>query len=113
MPVSQPLTPLRPSCPGEAEPAGVRPCSAQTGRRWLTLLAALLAGSVAFVAGIAWAPQGATPADVRHGPQREAFLAGSERSVPILEDIAATLHQIDTRLARIEKLMESSAEKHD
>lgn len=98
---------------GDHAPIAVRPYSAQTGRRWFTLLAALLAGTVAFVAGIAWAFQGATPADVRRGPQREAFLSGSERSVPILEDIAATLHQIDTRLARIEKLLEPSAEKHD
>ena len=82
-------------------------------RRWITLLAALLAGALVFMAGVAWAPQGAAPADVRRGPKREAFLAGSERSIPILEDIAATLHRIDTRLAHIEKLLEQSAERRN
>jgi len=88
-------------------------CPTPSRRRWLGLLAALLAGAVVFAASVAWAPQGASPAEVRRGPKREAFLSGSERSVPILEDIAATLHRMDTRLAKIEKLLEQSAKERD
>ncbi len=43
-------------------------------------------------------------ADTRRNPPREAFLAGSERSIPILQEISVTLKRIDTRLARLEKL---------
>lgn len=32
------------------------------------------------------------------------FLAGGERSVPILEEISATLKRMDERLARLEKI---------
>lgn len=32
------------------------------------------------------------------------FLAGGERSVPVLEEISATLKRIDERLERLEKL---------
>jgi len=94
---------------GTKNGAGVAPAGNTKVRRLFAALAALLAGAMIFAAGVAWSPQGATPAEVHRGPKREAFLSGSERSIPILEDIAATLHRIDTRLAHIEKLLEQSA----
>ncbi len=102
-----------PSRPGHRESSAAQSCSAPRSRRWIGLLLALVAGAVVFAAGVAWAPQGATPAEVRRGPQREAFLSGGERSVPILEEIAATVRRIDTRLAHLEKLMQQAAEKTD
>jgi len=50
-------------------------------------------------------------ADVRPSPPRQAFLAGGERAVPILQDIAATLKRIDDRLARLEKTVAAAAEQ--
>jgi len=38
------------------------------------------------------------------------FLAGGERSVPVLEEISATLKRIDERLQRLEKLAQKLAE---
>lgn len=38
------------------------------------------------------------------------FLAGGERSVPILEEISATLKRMDQRLARLEKIALQVAE---
>ena len=35
-------------------------------------------------------------------PMPPAFKSGDQLSLPILEDIAATLHQIDNRMARLE-----------
>ena len=40
--------------------------------------------------------------EVRGTPEPPAFQTGGQLSVPILRDIAATLHQIDARLARLE-----------
>ena len=37
--------------------------------------------------------------------------AGSERSIPILMEISATLKQIDGRLANIEQLLQEDAKK--
>ena len=38
------------------------------------------------------------------------FLAGGERSVPILEEVSATLKRMDERLARLEKIAVQMAE---
>ncbi|NLS93716.1 MAG: hypothetical protein GXX96_16270 [Planctomycetaceae bacterium] len=38
------------------------------------------------------------------------FLAGGERSVPVLEKISATLDRIDERLARLERIALEAAE---
>jgi hypothetical protein len=40
--------------------------------------------------------------EVRAGPEPTAFQTGGQLSVPVLKEIAATLHQIDSRLARLE-----------
>jgi hypothetical protein len=48
-------------------------------------------------------------ASVRESPPRQAFLAGGERSLPILQEISGTLKQIDERLARIEKTLAAAA----
>jgi hypothetical protein len=53
---------------------------------------------------------GAVPsAKVAHGEIREtapppAFQSGGQLSVPVLKEIAATLRQIDSRLARLESV---------
>lgn len=41
-------------------------------------------------------------AEVRPGAPQQAFQTGGQLSVPVLKEIAATLHQIDARLARLE-----------
>ncbi len=48
-----------------------------------------------------------TPAGQREASNQSPpghFLAGGERSVPVLEEISATLKRIDERLERLEKL---------
>ena len=39
------------------------------------------------------------------------FLSGSERSLPVLQEISATMKRIDERLARLEKIAMQAAEK--
>ncbi|MHC4403476.1 MAG: hypothetical protein ACYTG0_27785 [Planctomycetota bacterium] len=63
----------------------------------------LLAGS--FYAGSCFSPDPLASAAGRQPPPAKAFLSGSERSLPVLQDIASTLKQIDDRLARIEKVV--------
>ncbi len=65
----------------------------------------------AFWAGTWFPSQAAVTAEVRQGPRRAAFMAGSERAVPVLEEISATLKQIDARLARFEKILAPDDEK--
>jgi hypothetical protein len=75
---------------------------------------ALLAGIV-FLGGIGagLALPAAAPASPggRQAPPREAFKSGSERSVPLLREIAQTLDRMDTRLQRIEQAVLSAAGK--
>ena len=40
--------------------------------------------------------------EVRTGPPPAAFQSGGQLSLPLLKEIAATLRQIDSRLARLE-----------
>jgi hypothetical protein len=40
--------------------------------------------------------------EVRSGPPPTAFQSGGQMSVPILKEIASTLHQMDARLAKLE-----------
>lgn len=67
----------------------------------------------AFCLGTAFGPSPAVRAGVRQTTSTEHFLAGGERSVPVLEEIAKTLRQIDTRLARIEKVAAAAAGQQD
>lgn len=48
------------------------------------------------------APPRAAWGEIRPTPPPQAFQSGDQISVPILRDIAGTLHQIDGRLARLE-----------
>lgn len=53
--------------------------------------------------------------EIRPAPEQPAFQRGDQISVPILRDIAATLHQMDSRLARLETMaqrMQSRAVRH-
>jgi hypothetical protein len=83
----------------------------ETGRRLRRLAAVGIIVLGAYLAGSLLRPPRAANADVRHSPPRQAFLAGGERAVPILQDIAATLKRIDDRLARLEKTVAAAAEQ--
>ncbi len=67
--------------------------------RWLGS-AALLAGGV--LIGSAMESSNEAWGEVRTGPPPTAFQSGGQLSVPILKEIAATLHQMDSRLAKLE-----------
>jgi hypothetical protein len=67
--------------------------------RWLAS-AALLAGGMFL--GTAFDSSNQALGEVRSGPPPTAFQSGSQLSVPILKEIAATLHQMDARLAKLE-----------
>lgn len=74
----------------------------------LTLLVAS-----AVCAGAHFRPQPAARAGVRETTPKEHFLAGSERSVPVLKEISATLRQIDARLAKMEKTVAEGVRRQD
>ena len=72
--------------------------------------------AIAVLSGTFWA--GATlpapshaRAGIRETPPKQHFLSGSERALPILTEMSATLKQIDARLAKIEKTIETAAKK--
>ena len=54
------------------------------------------------IAGAAVAPSHEAQAEIRATPPPQAFQSGGQLSLPLLKEIAATLHQIDARLARLE-----------
>ena len=64
-----------------------------------------------FWAGTFLRPQPASTADVRKGAPKEHFLSGSERSIPLLQEISDTLKRMDTRLSRIEEIVAAAAKK--
>jgi hypothetical protein len=72
----------------------------------MLLVAGMVAGSALHAPNEAWG-------EVRGTPPPAAFQSGGQLSVPLLKDIATTLHQIDARLARLEtaaqKLQKSGA----
>lgn len=45
-------------------------------------------------------------------PQPQHMLSGGQQSVPILQDISATLKEIDGRLSRMETVAKQLANKH-
>jgi hypothetical protein len=55
-----------------------------------------------FVAGAGWLPSGLPRAAAQSSDQPQHFQSGSQLSLPLLQEIAATLKQMDARLARIE-----------
>ncbi len=58
---------------------------------------------VVFWLGTSVPPRTAATAEIQQTESKEPFLAGDERSIPILKEIATTVKQIDARLERIEK----------
>ena len=62
-------------------------------------MALLCAG---ILAGGAIAPARVAQGELRSGAAPQPFLSGGQLAVPVLKEIAATLHQIDARLARLE-----------
>lgn len=66
----------------------------------LVASAALLAGGT-FV-GMSLESSNQALGEVRGGPPPTSFQSGSQLSVPILKEIASTLHQMDARLAKLE-----------
>jgi len=76
----------------------------------LLLLGAFWAGNVfAPERGASAAGSAARSALGRKTTPQEPFLAGSERTLPVLQEISATLKRIDDRLARIEKTLAAAA----
>ena len=67
--------------------------------RWVTG-AVLLMGGV--IVGAALDSSNRALGEVRSGPPPAAFQSGGQMSVPILKEIAATLHSMDGRLAKLE-----------
>ena len=65
-----------------------------------TAVAGLLLGVGIAIGSLALEPT--VHAESRKIAPREHFKSGGEVSVPILKEIAATLHNIDSRLARVE-----------
>jgi hypothetical protein len=59
--------------------------------------------AVGFLAGTARHGQSPLQAQGRRSAPREAFLSGSERALPVLMEISATLKRIEERLAKIEQ----------
>lgn len=72
-----------------------------TMARRVTCVGLLLLGG--YCVGTAFHPETSARAWEGDTPPRQAFLAGSERALPILQDISKTLKQIDARLEKIEK----------
>jgi hypothetical protein len=56
------------------------------------------------IAGAAMTATREASAEIRATPQPQSFQSGGQQSVPVLKEIAATLHQMDSRLARLETL---------
>lgn len=68
-------------------------------QRILLAMALVVSG---VVAGAAVSISNEAHGEIRATPQPQAFQSGGQLSVPVLKEIAATLHQIDARLARLE-----------
>lgn len=66
-------------------------------------MALVTVGVLGFAAGVCWQGLAPVQAEVRESPQPMAFKAGSERSLDILNEMAATLKKIDSRVERIEQ----------
>lgn len=72
----------------------------RSDKRRIAACMALL-GAGLFI-GAALPPSGAVRAEAQSAAQPQHFQSGGQMSVPLLKEIAATLKQIDARLARIE-----------
>jgi hypothetical protein len=70
-------------------------------RRAVFALACVGAG---LLAGSALAPPSAAVAEGQPAAPQQHLMSGGQLSVPLLKEIAATLHQMDARIARIETI---------
>ena len=68
------------------------------------LLALVMLGAVLIGALCGRPPAARSRAELESDIPAGHFLAGSERSLPVLEEISATMKRIDERLARIERI---------
>jgi hypothetical protein len=68
-------------------------------RRWAASGALLVAG---IWIGTGMQNSSTAHGEVRSTPPPASFQSGGQLSVPLLKEIAATLHQIDARLAKLE-----------
>lgn len=66
--------------------------------------AGMFIGSSVTVPSIAWG-------QITAVPQPQHMLSGSQLSLPILQDISATLREIDDRLSRMENLAKQLSNK--
>ncbi len=64
-----------------------------------------------FIAGVMYHDQDSVRADVRKGPPREAFQAGSERSEPHMKEISETLLRIEKQIGNVEQRLNSMIPK--
>jgi hypothetical protein len=75
-------------------------------RCWITSPRYLLAGVALIALGIVLGSASIRPStawgEIRMQPPAEHFKSGDQLSVPLLQEISATLRQIDARLARLE-----------
>jgi hypothetical protein len=72
---------------------------------------ALLLLAAGALAGAAMTATREANAEIRATPQPQAFQSGGQQSVPVLKEIASTLHQMDSRLARLETLAQKMQTK--
>jgi len=67
----------------------------------------------AFCVGTSLQPQPSAKAAVRKAAPKPHFLSGSERSLPILQEISQTLKRIDGHLAKIEEMVAAASQRQD
>jgi hypothetical protein len=67
-------------------------------------LVALLLVAAGAIAGVSITATREAQAEIRATPQPQSFQSGGQLSVPVLKEIATTLRQIDSRLARLESV---------
>ena len=65
------------------------------------MLASLALVGAGMCAGAALSPNAAL-GEVKPVPEPQTFQTGDQLALPVLKDIAATLHQMDARLAKLE-----------
>jgi hypothetical protein len=68
-----------------------------------TLICATLLGAGWLIGSVATRPSLASAQVINAAPDQH-FLSGDQLSLPILQDIAATLHQMDARLTHLEAI---------
>jgi hypothetical protein len=86
-------------------------CHAAWGLRPTIAAAALVVAGI--LIGSAASPPSTAWGEVQPSPPPESFQSGGQLSVPILRDIAMTLHQMDARLARLETVAKQLQQRSD